>query len=289
MVGRRALRGGARGTCCARTIPGTLGARTFITTWRPARHAAPCSAGRCGRPRCAPVAPAPRAPDAPRAPQTRFYAAGRLLSGPDRLSFYIALACTLLPLSTFWSAVLPWLIEHYPRWAIPLQVISVYAILFALVNLFITAFMDPGILPRRPDPSHGNPLSKKKPPSTQKVSVNGVKQRVKFCDTCNLYRPPRATHCSICDNCVDRFDHHCPWVGNCVGRRNYRFFLLFVLGVSFNCVRRRRLLLLLLRCHALCPHSLDTRSLPRRCRWRTLRWRPRPRTRRAAARASWRA
>lgn len=170
--------------------------------------------------------------------QTRFYAAGRLLSGPDRLSFYIALTCTLLPLSTFWSAVLPWLIEHYPRWAIPLQVVSVYAILFALVNLFITAFMDPGILPRRPDPSHGNPLSKKKPPSTQKVSVNGVKQRVKYCDTCNLYRPPRATHCSICDNCVDRFDHHCPWVGNCVGRRNYRFFLLFVLAVSFNCVRR---------------------------------------------------
>eukprot|EP00928_Gymnodinium_smaydae_P072862 TRINITY_DN56148_c0_g1_i1.p1 TRINITY_DN56148_c0_g1~~TRINITY_DN56148_c0_g1_i1.p1 ORF type:complete len:518 (+),score=91.22 TRINITY_DN56148_c0_g1_i1:110-1663(+) len=47
-----------------------------------------------------------------------------------------------------------------------------------------------------------------------------------WCKKCNLSRPERAHHCTICQACVLRMDHHCPWIGNCVGFKNQKYFLL---------------------------------------------------------------
>ena len=48
------------------------------------------------------------------------------------------------------------------------------------------------------------------------------------CQKCHLRVPYRASHCSECRRCVLRRDHHCPWLGNCVGQKNYLFFFLML-------------------------------------------------------------
>ena len=58
----------------------------------------------------------------------------------------------------------------------------------------------------------------------------------RYCKTCNMLKPPRAHHCSICGKCVLRMDHHCPWVGRCVGHHNYKLFYQFLMYTVLGCL-----------------------------------------------------
>ncbi|CAA7389048.1 unnamed protein product [Spirodela intermedia] len=192
----------------------------------------------------------------------RFFCGGKLIFGPDVASLLISALLIAGPSVAFCSQVISKISTSGKNgsWrdrdqahilGFPALIVAIAITVLDLIFLFLTSSRDPGIIPRNTQPpdleeafdrtaqsmewvngiTHHVQL-----PRTKELTVNGFSVKVKFCDTCLLYRPPRASHCSICNNCVQRFDHHCPWVGQCIGLRNYRFFYLFISSSTFLCI-----------------------------------------------------
>ena len=68
--------------------------------------------------------------------------------------------------------------------------------------------------------------------ATAVVPVVAKEVVLRYCYYCCVYRGPRTHHCRRCQNCVDLFDHHCPWTGTCIGGKNYHCFLYFLLSLN---------------------------------------------------------
>jgi len=105
-------------------------------------------------------------------------------------------------------------------------------ILFFLTTYFLisASFKDPGILFRNTESD--TKMSVMRDRKNILISQLGYFHNYKICDTCYIVRPMRSTHCGHCDNCVEKFDHHCPWIGTCVGKRNYPNFFCFLICVN---------------------------------------------------------
>ena len=99
--------------------------------------------------------------------------------------------------------------------------------IFSSFYLFKCGIIDPGTMLK-----NKITISDKKP--SFKIQQLGYIRIYKKCYTCEIIRPLRSTHCNTCNNCVMRFDHHCPWLGTCIGIRNYQFFLKFLFFINIS-------------------------------------------------------
>ncbi|KAK4760501.1 hypothetical protein SAY87_005394 [Trapa incisa] len=183
--------------------------------------------------------------------RNRFCLGGRFVFGPDATSLFLTISLILIPVILFCTFVSQWLILefHHHIGNLIVDICAIFTVYIILLLLF-TSGRDPGIIPRNKQPPEDDIegsiiFSSNWPtslggvpnlPPTKDVKVNGVTVKVKYCQTCMIYRPPRCSHCSICSNCVERFDHHCPWVGQCIGKRNYRFFFMFISSTTLLCL-----------------------------------------------------
>ncbi|KAK7284309.1 hypothetical protein RJT34_19054 [Clitoria ternatea] len=103
---------------------------------------------------------------------------------------------------------------------ISLSVVAVGILLFLL-----TSFSDPGTV-------NANNVSH----YIKAYPYDNIIYEEKECSTCKIPKPARSKHCSICDRCVARFDHHCGWMNNCIGEKNTRYFMAFLLWHFLICV-----------------------------------------------------
>lgn len=123
----------------------------------------------------------------------------------------------------------------------PVIVAAAFLLLFAAVLSFsFTACSDPGIIfDRRVDDDEQESIeielesgertvtNRRKPLLISEMTSHNEVRYVE-CGICRIDRPTTASHCYTCGICVDELDHHCPWTGKCIGKKNLFFFYMFL-------------------------------------------------------------
>lgn len=71
------------------------------------------------------------------------------------------------------------------------------------------------------------------PPSLyMKIHTLKNDSQYRYCPKCLVWKPDRCHHCSTCNQCILRMDHHCPWFACCIGFHNQKFFIQFLSYVT---------------------------------------------------------
>mmetsp|Transcript_14810 Transcript_14810/g.33694 ORF Transcript_14810/g.33694 Transcript_14810/m.33694 type:complete len:298 (-) Transcript_14810:47-940(-) len=114
-------------------------------------------------------------------------------------------------------------------------------IIFNLVTLLLLIcyikciLVHPGTIPdKEEDPTWG--YAPQSASIVQGVSLQETKRSGdrRHCKWCVKYKPDRCHHCRVCRTCILKMDHHCPWIYNCVGFRNHKFFFLLLFYSSIT-------------------------------------------------------
>lgn len=146
------------------------------------------------------------------------------------MKYYLVLALVNIVLLVFYLGCTEALIQTQLHYLLILLVIFHASTLITIIKTHCT---DPGYLPSiKKETDFVFEIEAEVPPFNGKiffgemhkytVTRHHLAEEIKFCQTCNIYRPNLTSHCSKCKKCVKEMDHHCPWLDNCIGKGNYK-------------------------------------------------------------------
>ncbi len=135
-----------------------------------------------------------------------------------------------------------WIINVASDWHPAVMVFGILTTLTLLSAYLLTACTDPGIVWVEPETTlesvkvatQGKTLEEKLEAGSASTIKTEGKSRMIMCGTCQIERPVTAKHCYECGVCVDDLDHHCPWTGKCIAKKNLTTFYAFLWSLSLH-------------------------------------------------------
>ena len=159
----------------------------------------------------------------------KFFCDGKIMCGPTSYKRYIFIILLII-IPTIIEIIFVTLSYNSLTISLIFSLIEIFTLAIILYLLWNICTKNPGYLLR--NESYFNVReTKMKSKKIVQSNVRGFIKKIKFCETCIVYRPPKTSHCKYCDSCVEKFDHHCFWIGNCVGKNNYHDFFNFLISL----------------------------------------------------------
>lgn len=145
----------------------------------------------------------------------------KMRKSPWVLIFGVLMNCTIAYLffyelqKTIFNETVPLTFLTEAHYA--LVIASAFCFMLVVPSFFMASFMSPGHLEKKYDFVD----------LVQELIHDEIDIEV-LCTYCEVIKSETSFHCMFCGKCTEMFDHHCPFINNCLGFRNYKYFLIFV-------------------------------------------------------------